>query len=341
MLKNLKKGAVALAFISCFSFSAQGKMIEDVKGNQIEIPNHVERIADLWHANNQIVLLLGGADKLVSTTTVIQKNPWFSEVYPNIKKVPALTNGQTIQMEELLQRNPQVTLLSNDNMLTELKQAGLTGVKVSFQDFEGLKKTVRITAEVIGDNAPNVAKEYIKELENNISFVEARTKLIQEKDKPTVLHIADGKNLLKIDGGKSIIGDWINKAGGKNAFPEQANLVEISQEEVVKINPEIIIIGGSNAPEGVEKIKQDPSWQSVSAVKNGRVFVNPTGTFPWDRYSTEEALQILWAAKLFHPALFKDVDMVSKAKSFYKKYYQYNLSTENAQQMLKGLSPLR
>lgn len=47
MLKNLKKGAVALAFISCFSFSAQGKMIEDVKGNQIELPNHVERIADL------------------------------------------------------------------------------------------------------------------------------------------------------------------------------------------------------------------------------------------------------------------------------------------------------
>ena len=257
----------------------------------------------------------------MSTTTVIQKNPWFSEVYPNIKKVPALTNGQTIQMEELLQRNPQVTLLSNDNMLTELKQAGLTGVKVSFQDFEGLKKTVRITAEVIGDNAPNVAKEYIKELENNISFVEARTKSIQEKDKPTVLHIADGKNLLKIDGGKSIIGDWINKAGGKNAFPEQANLVEISQEEVVKINPEVIIIGGTNAPEGVEKIKQDPSWQSVNAVKNGRVFVNPTGTFPWDRYSAEEALQVLWAAKLFHPAQFKDVDMVSKAKSFYKKYY--------------------
>ena len=120
---------------------------------------------------------------------------------------------------------------------------------------------------MIGDNAPNIAKEYIKELENNISFVEARTKSIQEKDKPTVLHIADGKNLLKIDGGKSIIGDWINKAGGKNAFPEQANLVEISQEEVVKINPEVIIIGGTNAPEGVEKIKQDPSWQSVSAVK--------------------------------------------------------------------------
>ncbi len=61
-------------------------MIEDVKGNQIELPNHVERIADLWHANNQIVLLLGGTDKLVATTTVIQKNPWFSEVYPNIKK---------------------------------------------------------------------------------------------------------------------------------------------------------------------------------------------------------------------------------------------------------------
>ena len=50
-------------------------------------------------------------------------------------------------------------------MLTEVEQAGLKGVRVSFQDFDGLKKTVRITAEVLGDKAPEIAENYIKELE--------------------------------------------------------------------------------------------------------------------------------------------------------------------------------
>ena len=48
--------------------------------------------------------------------------------------------------------------------------------------------------------------------------------------------------------------------------------------------------------------------------KNNRIYANPTGTFPWDRYSAEEALQILWAAQLFHPEQFKDLNMVEKHK---------------------------
>ena len=58
-------------------------------------------------------------------------------------------------------------------------------------------------------------------------------------------------------------------------------------------------------------------------------------------YSAEEALQVLWAAQVFHPDLFKDLDMVEKTQAFYKKYYNYDLSKENAQQILQGLPPLK
>ena len=38
---------------------------------------------------------------------------------------------------------------------------------------------------------------------------------------------------------------------------------------------------------------------------------------------------------------FSDVDMIAKTQDFYQKYYNYNLSKENAQQILKGLPPLK
>ena len=333
----------ALFAATLLAFSAQAKIITDVDGNKIDIPDRVERVADLWHANNQIVLLLGGSDKLVATTTTIAANPWYAEVYPNIKNVPVLTNGETIQVEELLSQKPEAVLLSKKSMLTEVNQAGLKGVRVSFQDFDGLKKTVRITAEVLGDKAPAVAESYIKELEDNIQFVESRIKDVKETQRPTVLHITKGTDLLMIDGGKSMIGEWIKMAGGKSVLPDEANMVTVTMESIVEANPDVIIIGssGNKAQAAIEKIKSDPSWQSISAVKNNRVYANPTGTFPWDRYSAEEALQILWAAQLFHPEKFKDVNMVEKTQAFYKKYYGYALSKENAEQILKGLSPLK
>ena len=342
-LKKTSLKLTALFAATLLAFSAQAKIVTDVDGNQVEIADRMERVADLWHANNQIVLLLGGADKLVATTTAIAANPWFSEVYPNIKKVPVLTNGETIQVEELLSQKPDAVLLSKKSMLNEVNQAGLKGVRVSFQDFDGLKKTVRITAEVLGDKAPAVAESYIKELEDNIQFVESRIKDVKEKQRPTVLHITNGSDLLKIDGGKSMIGEWIRMAGGKSVLPDEANMVTVTMESIVQANPDVIIIGssGNKSQAAIEKIKSDPTWQSISAVKNNRIYANPTGTFPWDRYSAEEALQILWAAQLFHPERFADVDMIAKTQDFYQKYYNYNLSRENAQQILKGLPPLK
>ena len=351
MLKHsLKKGLIALSLAACFALPLQAKIITDVEGNKIELPDNVQRVADLWHANNQIVLLLGGANKLVGTTISIAANPWYSKVYPNIKNVPVLTNGETIQTEELLSHKPDAVLLSKKSMLTEVEQAGLKGVRVSFQDFDDLKKTVRITADVLGDKAPEIAENYIKELENyikelenNIQFVEARLKGLKDEQRPTVLHITKGSDLLMIDGGKSMIGEWIKLAGGKSVLPDEANMVTVTVESIIQANPDVIIIGssGNKAQAAIEKIKADLAWQSISAVKNNRIYANPTGTFPWDRYSAEKALQILWAAQLFHPEQFKDLNMVEKTQAFYKKYYGYALSKENAEQILKGLSPIK
>ena len=267
MLKHsLKKGLIALSLAACFAMLLQAKIITDVEGNKVELPDNVQRVADLWHANNQIVLLLGGANKLVGTTTAIAANPWFSEVYSNIKNVPVLTNGETIQTEELLSHKPDAALLSKKSMLTEVEQAGLKGVHVSFQDFDGLKKTVRITAEVLGDKAPEIAENYIKELEDNIQFVENRLKGLKDEARPTVLHITKGSDLLMIDGGKSMIGEWIKLAGGKSVLPDEANMITVTMETILQANPDVIIIGssGNKAQAAIDKIKGDPAWQSIN-----------------------------------------------------------------------------
>ena len=226
--------AAALLGAALLFNPVHARSVRDIKGNAVEIPDQVNRIADLWPANNQVVLLLGGADKLIGTVEAIHKRPWFVKVYPRIKQVPALSNGSSVQSESLLAARPDVVLLSQPSMQQQVKQAGLKAVLVNFQTYDGLKKTDNITADVIGGKAPQIAKQYNAELDANIRLVSERTKAIPAAQKPLVLHLSDGKNLRKIDGGRSIVGDWIRIAGGHAALPDTANLVEVPMEEIVK-----------------------------------------------------------------------------------------------------------
>ncbi|MBV7388753.1 ABC transporter substrate-binding protein [Pasteurellaceae bacterium TAE3-ERU1] len=337
---NLRKWALPLTLaLACLPFSLQAKVVEDMKGNKVELPDTIERVADLWHANNQVVLTLGGQNTLVATTTFIQANPWFNLVYPPIAKVPALTNGKDVQLESLLSVQPQVVLTSSQPMAEQVKQAGIPAVLVMFQDFDGLRKSVQITADVLGEKAQKVAKEYIKVLDDNIQYVSDKVSTISEKDRPTVLHIVAGNNLLRVDGGKSMIGDWITTAGGKNALPDQANMADVTMEEIVRVNPDVIIVDNDPKGEGVAKVMSDEVWKSINAVKNGRVYANPLGVFPWDRYSTEEALQVLWAAKVLHPSVFEALDVRAKTKTFYQQFFHFELTDNMLDRMLAGQHP--
>lgn len=110
-------------------------------------------------------------------------------------------------------------------------------------------------------------------------------------------------------------------------------------EEIVKANPDIIIIGGTQSRKGIEAIKNDPQWASLKAVQNGRIYSNPVGTFNWDRYSAESALQILWAGQIIQPQLFNDIDLVKETKLFYKTFLRYDLSDAEAQRIIAGEGP--
>ncbi len=116
-------------------------------------------------------------------------------------------------------------------------------------------------------------------------------------------------------------------------------MLELNAEEIPNINPDVIIIGRAKSPEAIQKIYENPIYAGTNAVKNKKVYVNPTGVFSWDRYGTEGVLQILWAAKILHPEIFKDIDIAAETKKFYKEFLHYELSDDEVNYILNGLDP--
>lgn len=317
------------------------KVIKDVDGQEVTVPVTPERVANLWHANNQVILTLGGAPKLSATTHYVTTIPWFRQVYPDITKVPApIAANNDLNMEALLATKPDVVLVSSEKQAEAVRQAGLTAVRVGFSDMNGLMQTVNLTAEVLGtQGAYERAQKYNAYMQKNLKLIEERLKDLPDSERPKVMHIGSGTKVQNVSGSGIVIDEWIKITGGQNVAADQKGMKDVSMEQITAYAPEVIIIGGDASAKGVQTIQSDAAWKDVPAVKNNKVIRNPYGTFNWDRYSTEEALQVLWAAKTLHPQKFTDIDMVKETQEFYSTFFGYSLSADDAQRILAGEAP--
>ncbi len=111
--------------------------------------------------------------------------------------------------------------------------------------------------------------------------------------------------------------------------------VDVSSEQIIVWNPEVIILNGEPSENespitAVESFKNNSNYQNVRAVINDKVFAIPKYPYSWfDRpQSVNRLIGIYWLTDIVYPEL-KDVFVIQEAKEFYKLFYHYELSEEN------------
>ncbi len=331
--------AAILTVQSIFGLYAQ-RTITQPDGRKVTVPDHIERIADGWPAHNMIVAMLGYGDNIVATVVTEKMCPWFFKLNPSIKNAVNAFNQTDIAYEEVIATKPDVVFMHPRNMKAQhLQDVDLHLVNVPLTNFETMKVCVLKTGEVLGDSAYARAEMFVKYLNNNADEIKTRIKDVKDSDKPRVLHL-ESVDPFSASGKGSMIDAWITTCGGINVASDfQGTRGTLSPEQILKWNPDIITFEHKKADDTVDKILNNPILQNVNAIKNKRVYRNPKGMFAWDRYSAEEALQIQWAAKIFYPEKFKDYNILQQTIEFYKIFFRYTLSEDEAIKIIKGIPP--
>ena len=336
-------GAAAAGAPAERSAAAETRQVTDAAGRVVTLPAHVTRVADPWHANNALVVMLGGGDKLVATTAQAQRQPWLERLYPRIDQVPAAFSitGE-VNLETLIGTRPDVILMAYDGSLP--KWAGtveayhIPYVLMPNTSLAGLETTARITGQVLGERESRVAEDYIRYFDANIRRIQAVTAGLPDAEWPKVLHTSSA-GILTVDGRKTVIDDWIRVAGGINAADVVGNGRPVTMEQIAAWNPDVIIVGSAPNGQNRQAILDDPRWRDIEAVKSGKVFVNPSGAYLWDRHSAEAALQVLWAAKTLHPDRFVGLDVEKETKAFYAKYFHHTLTDSEFRSIIDATAP--
>lgn len=119
-------------------------------------------------------------------------------------------------------------------------------------------------------------------------------------------------------GGDMFQSKLVELAGGISVSAHLTGKKNIDVEQVAKLNPDIILIIryvmlGSKVK---KMIMSDPAWRNIKPVREGRVYVIPYDGENWIDPCLKWILGLYWMAKLFHPSLFRNINITSIADNF-------------------------
>lgn len=324
------------------------KTITNIDGSKIQVPQSPQKIAAVYGPAYEAMVVLGAEDKIVVCADVQFKSfPWAKKVYKSITKLPYLKNVHSaVNMEELMRYHPDIVFtFPRPNELNQLKKAGISAVPgTNTGKLSDTKDQLMVYAEALGPKQVEAAKDYAAYFDEKVAMVKTITDKIPEDKRPSVYYA--GTDMLTTYGKYSDLPELISTAGGKavTADLDAGNRSQVNFEQLVKWNPDYIFIdhGGMNDSSSVEKIMQntysDGRFGVISAVKNKKVYLSPSGVFYWDM-GLQKILLLMQMAKVLNPDAFISLDMKQEIKTFYLKFYHYSLTDDQAEKILERQNP--
>jgi len=317
--------------------------IVDMIGRTVTIPKTLNKVWMDWGQGVTFMMPLGAIDKLVCVGTSYDHPvwSWAKTIMPPLESV-IKDDAPTTNMEALLAYKPDVVFaIGNARPVEEYEKVGIPAVMLSFVDYDAYMQSLAIIGEVLGGEYATKATRFIDFFANNITLVTDRLKDVDESDKKS-MYYADGygDNALIAMGRGSFETAWITTAGGKLAMEESGRSIELTEEKLLQLNPDMIFIGSQLTPHiALQWLKESPTMRNLDAVKNNQLYRMPQGIFMWGKMGPEASMTMVWGAKLLYPNKFEDIDMVQMAKGFYRDFIGVDVSDDYIAMILKGKRP--
>jgi len=323
--------------------------VTDMSGDSVTIIGEVDRIINLWPAGTASFFALGAGDLIVGIATAGTINEWTQLFYPNSINIPEL-GGTTPSIEELIDLEPDLVIIhpatAADGFAQLIRDVGIPAINIDFSTYETMAQAYAILAEILGGEYQQRLELWISETEAKISNARNLTADISEEERPVVFYIAgQSHSLTTTMNPGSIVDDWVESAGGRHATTlMDVAAADITPEAIFALNPDIFICAGVWQHVHMHELLTTPGWMDLNAVVNERVYTNPYGNFNWDRFGLESQLQINYALMIIQPEIasangITRESIIDDIISFYSTYAGFELTAQQAEHMLDGLSP--
>jgi iron complex transport system substrate-binding protein len=213
------------------------------------------KIVSISPAMTEILFAVGAGNDIVGVTTFCN----YPEAAKKIYKIGDFSNPS---IERIVGLKPDIVIVNLPEQMRIKKQLEKLGVTI----FVSSPKSLNDIYKEIADIGKIVKKERVAD--SLIHYMKMNIGPSEHKRKKGVYIELSPRPLVTI-GAHSFLNEMLEMAGGKNIFSDlNKDYPVISQEEVIKRNPEIIILLHPG------NITDRLAWKKIAAIKKDKVYTN-------------------------------------------------------------------
>jgi iron complex transport system substrate-binding protein len=241
--------------------------LTDDEGTQITIPSEPRRIVSLTPAATEILFAIGAGDRVAAKVEDI--TPW----PPEAADLPIVATFQGVQVEKIVELNADLAIaggvaFTDPEAVAQLRRLGIPVIVVYADSTAGAFRDIELIGDAVGEGA--AARDLTASMGAAFDQVEAATAGLP---KPRVFYEIDATSKIYTPAEGSVYAEVLRLAGSEPLLTDTS--YEISLEEIVEFDPEIILLGNPFATP--DQVRERPGWSGIGAVRNGRIIpVNDT-----------------------------------------------------------------
>ncbi|MCX6150405.1 MAG: cobalamin-binding protein [Ignavibacteriales bacterium] len=241
------------------------KSIKDDLNYTVSLAKTPRRVISLAPNITEILFAIGAGDKLIGNTLYCN--------YPEeAKKITRVGDMLSIDYEKILSLKPDLIFITVEgNVKDSFEKLRSLGFKVFVsnpRNYEGIKKTFTDFAKIF--NMEDKASLIISGWDFRYKKITNEVKNYPSKKAMFLI----GLNPIILAGKNTFINELITSVGLSNiASDSPLNYPIFSREEVLKRNPDYILMTGMTNSETKNLVEAYREWKSLKAVRNGRVIV--------------------------------------------------------------------
>jgi iron complex transport system substrate-binding protein len=243
--------------------------VTDGLGEQITLDEPAGRIVSISPSLTESLFALGAGGRIVGRDS----NSTYPEAAQDIQDLGNMYSG--LPVEDIVALEPDLVVAAQIIAPDQIQELRDLGLNVYWQenpaDFEGLYENLGALSKLVGQEEQ--ADELITRLKDRVAAVDSQLEDVEAR--PIVfyeLDATDPANPYTVGEG-TFVSFVINRAKAINVGDELAgSYIQISSEEILQQDPEIILLSDALYGESAETVSQRAGWEQITAVKEGNIY---------------------------------------------------------------------
>jgi len=274
--------------------------LTDGLGREVTLDAPAQRIISIAPSNTEILFAIGAGAQVIGRDDLSD----YPAEAANVTSIGSTYDK--LNTEAIVALEPDLVLAAEINSpehVTTLEDLGLNVYWLANPTtYDGLYDNLQIVGQLTGRTAE--AEQLVDLLKQRYAAV--LNKVGSATTKPRVFYEVDGTDPLKpwTTGPGTFMDAMISLAGGENVGAVlQDPFAQVSSEELVRQDPDIIVLGDALYGVTVESIGERAGWDGITAVKNSAIYTFDDNLASRPGPRLIDGLEEL--AKMLHPESFE------------------------------------